>query len=460
MTLHALQSPVDGSVYAQVEVATDELAGAVVKASREAQASWAGLTLSDRIKYIRAFLSALVSQTDRVAEELTWQMGRPIAFTPKEVARVVERSEAMIVFAERGLAPVEPPAVDGAVRQIRRVPHGVCLVVAPWNYPYLTAINTIIPALIAGNSVILKPSLQTALTGERLADAFRSAGLPSGVFASVMVTHETVSRWIGNRDVDFVAFTGSVRGGREIENAAAGRFLPVSLELGGKDPAYVRLDADIDDTVNELVDGSFFNSGQSCCGIERIYVHQDIYSDFCRQFVKVTLETQVLGDPRDSKTTLGPVVSARAAQEIRRQIASAVALGATVATGDNGSTSDSLYIPATVLLDVNHDMEVMTEETFGPVVGIMPVADDEEALRLMNDSRYGLSASIWTRDQGTALKLGERVATGTLFVNRCDYLDPGLAWTGIKDTGRGCSLSELSYAQVTRPMSFYARQGS
>jgi acyl-CoA reductase-like NAD-dependent aldehyde dehydrogenase len=457
MTRFDIVSPVDGSVFASPEILGTGAAEEVVAAARTAQPDWAAQPLEARFKFCRAFIDAFRRQEERIARELTWQMGRPQAFSPKEVARLVERAETMIDAADRGLAPLDLPGQHGATRRIERVPHGVCLVIAPWNYPYLTAINTIVPALLAGNTVILKPAGQTALTGERLADAFRAAGLPDGVFASALVSHDTVAGWIGARLVDFVSFTGSVRGGTAIEQAAAGAFLPVSLELGGKDPAYVRADADLDFSAAELVDGSFFNSGQSCCGIERIYVDRKVYPEFLERFAQLTEATQKLGDPTRPTTTLGPVVSAHAADGIRRQVADALGQGARILCGDGIETTTGPYLPATVLTGVDHSMAIMTEETFGPTVGIMPVDGDDMAVRLMNDSRYGLSASVWTADRAAGAAVLSRVATGTGFVNRCDYLDPGLAWVGVKDSGRGCSLSELGFHHVTRPKSFYAR---
>jgi len=457
MTRFDIVSPVDGSVFASPEILPDAAAGELVAAARRAQADWAALPLEARLALCRAFIDAFRQQEERIARELTWQMGRPQAFSPKEVARLVERAEAMMGAAHRGLASLDLTGAHGAVRRIERVPHGVCLVIAPWNYPYLTAINTILPALIAGNTVILKPAAQTALTGERFADAFRSAGFPDAVFNSALVSHETIARWIGARQVDFVSFTGSVRGGAAIERAAAGVFLPVSLELGGKDPAYVRADADLEFSAGELVDGAFFNSGQSCCGIERIYVDRRVYPAFLDHFVQLAEATQHLGDPTMSTTTLGPVVSDQAAGGIRRQVADALAQGAGIVLGSSMATSHGPYLPATILTGVDHSMAVMTEETFGPTVGIMPVDGDDMAVQLMNDSRYGLSASVWTGDRAAGVAILGRVATGTGFVNRCDYLDPGLAWVGIKDSGRGCSLSELGFHHVTRPKSLHAR---
>ncbi|MBZ0218516.1 MAG: aldehyde dehydrogenase family protein, partial [Fimbriimonadaceae bacterium] len=412
MSIYSIVSPVDGSVYSEVSKCSDIEIDAAINLARGAQAAWAKNSLAERVAVCRAFIESIAGLSERIAEELTWQMGRPIAYTPKEVDRVIERTEKMIELAEIGLQPINRSNSD-VNRQISRVPHGLVLVIAPWNYPYLTAINTIIPALLSGNAVILKPAGQTALTGRRLADAFENAGLPKGLFSSLFLTHKSVANLISKRLVDYVSFTGSVRGGKEIEMAAAGTFLPISLELGGKDPAYVMADAEIDFAAAELVDGSFFNSGQSCCGVERIYVDDRIFGKFVERFVEITRQSQKLGDPTNPYTTLGPVVSKNAADVIRQQINLAIAGGAKMLLGDKTSTAGDAYMNATVLTDVTHKMEIMTEETFGPVVGIMPVSGDEEAVKLMNDSRYGLSASFWTSNRKRAEGIAPLLNTGT-----------------------------------------------
>jgi acyl-CoA reductase-like NAD-dependent aldehyde dehydrogenase len=332
-------------------------------------------------------------------------------------------------------------------------------VVAPWNYPYLTAVNAIVPALLAGNAVILKHSAQTPLVAERFAEGFAAGGLPKDVFQYLHLSHDDTEGMIESPEVDFVAFTGSVEGGHAVQRAAAERFIGTGLELGGKDPAYVRPDADLAHAVENLVDGAFFNSGQSCCGIERIYVHRDVYDRFVEGFVELT-KKYVLGDPLDAAVTLGPMVRASAAELVRRQIAEAVAAGAKALVDPALFAADkpgTPYLAPQVLVDVDHAMRVMTEESFGPVIGIMKVASDDEAIRLMNDSRYGLTAAIWTADEQAAIAIGDQVETGTWFMNRCDYLDPALAWTGVKDSGRGCTLSRLGFQYLTRPKSFHLR---
>jgi acyl-CoA reductase-like NAD-dependent aldehyde dehydrogenase len=402
----------------------------------------------------------MVARTDQLATELTWQMGRPIAHTPLEIHRgFQERARYMIDIAEGTLADIAADPKDGFRRFIRREPLGVVLVIAPWNYPYLVSVNAVIPAIMAGNSVILKVSQQTPLVAERYAEAFKEAGLPEGVFRCLHATHGDVARMIADPRVGFVAFTGSVEGGRAVQAAAADRFLAMNLELGGKDPAYVRADAQLEITIPELVDGVYFNSGQSCCAVERIYVHEDVSRRFVDGFVELTRK-YVLGNPLNRQTTLGPMVRASAAASVRQQIAEAVARGAQPLIDVREFSADregTPYLAPQVLVDVDHSMRVMTEETFGPVVGVMAVRDDEQAIELMNDSPYGLTASIWTVDVDAAMRLGDAAETGTWFLNRCDYLDPVLAWTGVKDSGRGCSLSRLGYDAVTRPKSFHLK---
>jgi acyl-CoA reductase-like NAD-dependent aldehyde dehydrogenase len=391
--------------------------------------------------------------------ELAQQMGRPVRYGG-EFRGVEERARHMVLIAEKSLAPIVPDDErPGFRRMIRREPVGVVLVIAPWNYPFLTAINTIVPALVAGNAVLLKHASQTLLAGERFQAAMDRAGVPGGLFRNMVLGHDQTSRILGAGLVDHCNFTGSVAGGRAIERAAAGTFTSLGLELGGKDPAYVRADANLPHAVENLVEGAFFNSGQCCCGIERIYVHENLYDEFVSGAVAV-VDQYVLGNPLADATTLGPMAHKRFADLVRRQTAEALAKGAKAhidAKQFPADTGDTAYLAPQLLTDVDHSMSVMRDESFGPVVGIMKVRDDDEAIRLMNDSPYGLSAAIWTSDVDAAQAIGERIETGTVFMNRCDYLDPGLAWTGVKDTGRGASLSTLGYESLTRPKSYHLR---
>ena len=422
--------------------------------------AWKRVPLEERAAICRRMVDWMVERADDIGAEITRQMGRPIAHSPFEIRRgFQERALHMIDIAADALADVEAAPMPGFRRFIRHEPLGLVFVIAPWNYPYLTSVNAIVPALVAGNTVLLKVSQQTPLVATRYAEAFAHAGLPEGVFQYVQTDHDTVSRIIADPRVAFVSFTGSVDGGHAVQRAAAARFIGANLELGGKDPAYVRADASLEAAVENLVDGAFFNAGQSCCAVERIYVHEDLFPRFVDAFVDLTRQYR-LGDPLLPDTTLGPMVRASAAEAVREQVREAIRRGAKSLIDPREFPADregTPYMAPQVLVDVNHGMRIMTDETFGPAVGIMAVKNDDEAVALMNDSRYGLTASIWTADVDAALRIGDGVDTGTWFQNRCDYLDPALAWTGVRDSGRGCSLSRLGYAALTRPKSFHLR---
>ena len=458
MTAIKLISPVDGSVYAERTPLTPDAARSMAARSKAAQKGWAARPLSERIALVRQGVANLNAMKDRVVEELAWQMGRPTRFGG-EFGGVNARTDYMADIAEKTLAPVMIEDSDKFRRFLAREALGVVLIVAPWNYPYLTAINTLVPALIAGNAVILKHASQTLLVGERLADAFHAAGVPADVFQNVVLDHATTENLIAARAFDFVNFTGSVGGGQAMERAAAGTFTPMGLELGGKDPGYVRADANLEAAVDTLMDGAMFNSGQCCCGIERIYVHESLFDAFVEKSV-AWVNALKLGSPFDAASTLGPMANSRFAKVVRDQIAEAVAQGAKPLINPAHFPADDggAYLAPQILVNVTHDMRVMMEESFGPVVGIMKVKSDEEALRLMNDSPYGLTASIWTQDYDTAAALGAQIQTGTVFMNRADYLDPALCWTGCKDTGRGGSLSFLGFHSVTRPKSYHLKK--
>jgi len=452
-------SPVDGSVYAECSLHTDADIDKVLSSARLAQKSWQSLTVTERKPFIEKFITAFQEQTGRISEELTWQMGRPISYSPFEVRGTIERAKGMLNLADKSLSNVLVNEISGFNRYIKREALGTVFIIPAWNYPYLIAINTIVPALLAGNAVILKHSAQTPLVAERFADAFKEAGLPEGLFQYLHLNHNDTAKVVRDSRVDFVAFTGSVSGGHQIQKVAAERFVGLGLELGGKDPAYVCDDVNLDFYVENLVDGAFFNSGQSCCGIERIYVKENIYDRFVEAYVELTKKYK-LGNPLDKDTNLGPVAKRSGAETVINQIKAAINAGAKALIDPTSFPQTALgynYLAPQVLVNVNHSMDIMMEESFGPVVGIMKVKDDDEALRLMNDSKYGLTASIWTNDEERAISIGNKVETGTWFMNRCDYLDPYLSWTGVKDTGRGCTLSAIGYEQLTRPKSYHLR---
>ncbi|MFH2204373.1 MAG: aldehyde dehydrogenase family protein [Elusimicrobiota bacterium] len=453
-------SPIDGKVCVERPQASAPEIAAAVAAAEAARPAWRRVPIAEKQEQLRAFVGEVLKRKDAVAEELTRQMGRPIRYSPKELDGFADRARHMIDIAPRALADIQLEEKAGFTRFIRREPLGTVFVIAPWNYPFLCSVNSVVPALMAGSPVLLKLSSQTPLVAERYSEAAAAAGLPKGVLQHLHLGHEDVSRLIQDPAVGYVAFTGSVEGGRSVHRAAAERFIAAGLELGGKDPAYVRPDADLDLAVETLVDGAYFNSGQSCCGIERIYAHRDVYDRFIDGFVALT-KKYVLDDPLKPEVTLGPMVRASAAKFVRGQVRDALAAGAKALIDEKTfprSEEGTAYLAPQVLTGVDHSMAVMSEETFGPVVGIMPVDSDEEAVRLMNDSRYGLTAAIFTRDQDKAVEIGDQVETGTWFMNRCDYLDPALAWTGVKDSGRGCTLSAVGYEHLTRPKSFHLKR--
>lgn len=452
-------SPIDGREIVRRPYVTEAELSALLARAKTAQRAWSARPLSERKALVGAAVDRFVAMKDEVAEAITRQMGRPLRYTPGEVDGFAGRARHMMEIAEEALAPVQVAPQAGFTRYIKREPIGVVLTIAPWNYPLLTAVNNIVPALLAGNTVILKHSEQTPLCAEQMHRAFTEAGVPEGVFQFVHASHEMTQRLISSPEVGYVSFTGSVNGGRMVEQTAAGRFIGVGLELGGNDPAYVRADAKLDHAVETLVDGAFFNSGQSCCGIQRIYVAQPLYDAFVEQAVALT-QQYVLGDPLQKETTLGPLVRLSAADGVRKIVDDAVARGARNlidASRFPAARAGTAYMAPALLVGVDHGMTVMNDECFGPVVGIMPVKDDDEAVRWMNDSPYGLSAAVFTRDEEAAVRIGDRVATGTFFMNRCDYLDPALAWTGVKNTGRGASLSVIGYEHLTQPKSFHLR---
>ena len=457
MTIKCI-SPIDGSIYAERPILSRSEADATVTRAKIAQKKWNMYPIEERIELVKAGVAAIGAMNDEIVPEIAWQMGRPIRYGG-EFGGFNERASYMADIAIDALAPIEIENSNNFRRVIKRVPHGLVLVVAPWNYPFMTAINTVAPALIAGNTVMLKHASQTPLVGERLAKAFHSVGIPRDIFQNVFLDHDTTSALISDRAFDFINFTGSVSGGVAMEKAAAGTFTSIGLELGGKDPGYVMEDANLDAAVETLIDGAMFNSGQCCCGIERIYVIESLFEDFIKKAVAVVNQYN-LGNPLDPETTIGPMAHIRFANEVRAQTQEAIKDGAKAHIDPCLFPMDGgAYLMPQILTDVTHDMRIMREESFGPVVGIMSVKNDKEAIKLMNDSNFGLTASLWTEDINRAEAIADRIDTGTAFMNRADYLDPALCWTGCKDTGRGGGLSMIGYHNLTRPKSYHLKKG-
>ena len=451
-------SPIDNTIYVEREYHSTKIEQTIDN-SIKAQKEWANLNVNERVKLLKNFIQDFLSKGDVVGEELSRQIGRPISQASGELNGFKERADYMLSIAEKKLANIDVTKDNNFKSFIKRRALGIVFVIAPWNYPYLVAVNSIIPAMASGNTVILKHSAQTPLCAEQLYESAKKT-LPKDVFNYLHLNHEDGLKVVSDKRINFVSFTGSVKAGYDVQKATHAKFIDMTLELGGKDPAYARYDCDLEKTVENLVDGSFFNSGQSCCGIERVYVDEKIYNNFIELFVSKTYNYK-LGNPLQKETNLGPVVKLSAADFIIKQMNRAIDKGAKKMIDENKFNfpkEHKNYLVPQILTNVNHDMDFMTEETFGPCVGIMKVKDEKEAIKLMNDSPYGLTASIWTKDFEIAEKIGNQVQTGTFYMNRCDYLDPALSWTGVKETGKGCSLSEIAYEKLTSPKSFHLRK--
>ncbi len=415
-----------------------------IAAARRASEYWRKVEVGQRVEYIRAGLQYFEANRGAIAKDITQQMGKPIRQSENELKGFFERADFLLDAAESTLAPEILTGKPGFIRRIEHVPLGVALIIAPWNYPLLTAVNGVATALLAGNAVILKHSSLTPAVGEHFAKAFGRMG-PGGSLGSgedllqaVLADHEDLGRVISEGDIDHVVFTGSVEGGRSVQRAAANRvdginrFIDCNLELGGKDGAYVAADADVAKAAADLVDGAMYNAGQSCCGIERVYVHKSLYDEFLGRCEDLVAE-YVLGNPLDHKTSMGPLSSATAAVAMARQIEAAKERGAKVVAGGQARIlGKGTFFEPTLLTGTDNSMDVVREENFGPILPIMSVRDDDEAIRLINDSPYGLSSAIYTSDVERANRFSGEADTGTVFMNRCDYLDPALPWTGVR----------------------------
>lgn len=451
--MRQVHSPYDDQLVA--ELIPDDAAAlkAKLSAAVRAQAEWRAVPVSERVLRVRSGVEWFRDNAEAVAVDVTRQMGKPLTQARSEVSGLLERAEYMLSIAAEELAPEHLPAKDGCTRRIEHVPLGVVLDIAAWNYPLLIPVNVVVPALLAGNAVLLKHSARTPLCGQHFERAFEAVGVP-GLLSSLILDHAQTENLIADPRVGHVAFTGSVEGGRRIHRAVSTRFIDVGLELGGNDPAYVAADADLATAVAGVVDGACYNAGQSCCAVERVYVHEAVADEFL-QAARESMTAYRTGDPMLPETTLGPLASAGSLHELERQVQEARAAGAELLTG--GHSVDGRFFEATLLSGCVNDTALMQEESFGPLLPVLTVASDEEALIHMNDTRFGLTASIWTADRDRAEWFAERHDAGTIYQNRCDVLDPALPWTGFRDSGKGSTLSRYGFQHLTRRKAIHFR---
>ena len=460
MDTHRIDNPYTGETVAERPLLAASGVEGLVSRAHRAHKLWMRVPLQDRVALCERFCQEFEKDAERIAREVTQQMGKPLSQARGEVKTALFRARSMMSLAAEALRDEPLPPVPGFTRFIRHEPVGVVLDISAWNYPLLITVNVVVPAVLAGNAVLIKSANRTALCGDAFARAFEKAGAPENLATAIDASHAVCAQIIARPEVGFVSFTGSVRGGHEVYREGAKRFIDVGLELGGKDPAYVAPDADLDHAIANIVDGAFYNAGQSCCGIERIYVHQGVYDRFVEGALAEVRKYQ-LGDPLAAGSSMGPMAQPGAPEMLKLQVDEARAKGGRVLCGGapihDGAGKGRFFDPCLVV-EATHAMHgLMVEESFGPIVGVQKVADDDEAVRLMNDSPYGLTAAIWTRDQERAFRVGAQIETGTFFMNRCDSLDPLLPWTGVKDTGKGMSLSKYGFLSVTRRKSFHLR---
>ena len=460
MTTLTVDNPFTGDVAVSVPFADEAQVGQVLDRARAAARAFRTSAVKDRVALVERAVAAMEADADAIAADITRMMGKPLGQAKGEVKGMAGRARHMASIAEASLADVAIAKVDNFERRVVKEPLGVILDLPAWNYPLLTAVNAVIPAVLAGNAVVVKHSPRSPLCGGHFARAFAKAGAPAELVQALDCDHPTSEKIVGDARVDHVLFTGSVYGGHRIQQAAAGRFLHVGLELGGNDPAYVAADADLEKTVDNVVDGACYNAGQSCCAVERVYVHQSLYERFLAA-AEPLVRGYVMGDPMDAKTSLGPIAQPNHPAELEAMVKDATSKGARLIAGGKRASVDGKgrFFEATLIAGGNHEMALFRRESFGPIVAVMPVASDEEALRLMNDSSLGLTASVWTRDRDRAARMAKELEYGTVLMNRCDALDPALPWSGVKDSGVGVTLSALGFDHLTRPKAIHFRLG-
>ncbi|HEX7667276.1 MAG TPA: aldehyde dehydrogenase family protein [Polyangiaceae bacterium] len=458
MTTLRVDNPFTGNVDVEVPLAGESEVNRVLDAAQNAFRAFRGSSLEERKALCEKATAAMEKNADSIAEDISKMMGKPVAQAKGEVGGMAGRARHMISIADESLADIVLPPKENFERRIAKTPLGVVLDLPAWNYPLLTAVNAVIPAVLAGNAVIVKHSPRSPLCGKHFADAFAAAGAPKDLVSTLDCDHPTSEKMVGDARVDHVVFTGSVFGGHRIAQAAAKKFMHVGYELGGNDPAYVAADCDLKNTVDNVVDGAIYNAGQSCCAVERVYVHEKVYDAFvaaCEPLVK----GYVMGDPHDPKTSLGAIAQPNHPAELEELVNDATKNGAKLVAGGKHAQvgGKGRFFEATLLADCTQKMALFQRESFGPILAVCKVKSDDEALALMNDSQLGLTASVWTSDRDRADRLARALDFGTVYMNRCDALDPALPWTGVKDSGRGSSLSTLGFDSLTRPKALHYR---
>ena len=451
-----LINPATGETFKQITYHQIEETESKLLLAGKVQQKWKQTSISQRIGVVENAMEYFRENMEPIAEDITRQMGKPLSQSKNEVKGMIQRAEVLCRLSIDALKDISLPELTGFNRFIRREPLGVVLDISAWNYPLLIAVNVVVPAVLAGNAVAIKHSSLTPLCAIIFEDAFRQANAPEGLVTALILDHDVTEYIIQSDLIHHVAFTGSVDGGKRVLQAGSHRFMDVGLELGGKDPAYVREDANLESAVPSIMVGTFYNAGQSCCAVERIYVEHSLKDEFIERAIQCMNKIKI-GNPLDETTDMGPLAQKSGIKTVKSQLKDALDKGAKITYHPGPLPDKEKYILPAILTNVNHDMKIMMEETFGPVVGIMGVESDEEATALMNDSPYGLTASVWTGDSEKAIKIGSLIETGTFFMNRCDYLDPALPWVGIKDSGRGCTLSTLGLQQLTRPKSYHLK---
>jgi acyl-CoA reductase-like NAD-dependent aldehyde dehydrogenase len=449
-------NPANGRVIAELPAESAEAVALAFRSARAAQPAWAANPLSVRLEAIRRFRSELVREAERLAAILTSEVGKPIRQSRNELAGLLGRIDFFLTESESTLAPRQVHDEGGMREQITFEPLGVIANISAWNYPYFVGANVFVPALIAGNAVLYKPSEYATLTGLEIGKLLHLSGVPQDVF-HVLVGGGAVGSALLAQPIDGVFFTGSYATGAKIAEAVGPRMIKMQLELGGKDPAYVCEDVDVAAAAASLADGAMYNTGQSCCSVERIYVHQDIHDAFVAAFVE-EVRGFTISDPTDEVAYIGPLTRAPQLEVLERQVADAISKGARVLLGGNRLPDPGNWFAPTVLADVDHSMEVMREESFGPIIGIQEVTGDAEAVRLMNDSVYGLTAGVYTREEVRARSILAQLHAGSVYWNCCDRVSPRLPWGGMGHSGIGLTLSTFGIETFTRTKAWHLKQ--